>query len=105
MSIIEEIAANAIRSGANAVEVEYKDELYGIAKKSKRITVDGREYGLRCRQGKRLLSHERGNPDTEADRSLNGGNASTDAGGGRASSTERRTADDPRGVRSAHSTR
>ena len=34
-------------------------------------------------QGIRLLSHERGNPDTEAGRSLNGGNASTDASGGR----------------------
>ena len=81
MSVLEEIAAKAIRSGADAVEVEYKDgyeeifpvsgpvgtslgfalkssskeakslraDLYGMAKKSKRITVDGREYELRCR--------------------------------------------------------
>src|SRR3989442_6487305 len=34
-------------------------------------------------QGKRLLSHERGNPDTEAGRSLNGENASSDASGGK----------------------
>jgi hypothetical protein len=33
--------------------------------------------------GKRLLSHERGNPDTEADRSLNGENASSDASDGK----------------------
>ena len=33
--------------------------------------------------GKRLLSHERGNPDTEAGRSLNGENASTDVNGGK----------------------
>src|SRR5256712_12548879 len=34
-------------------------------------------------QGIRLLSHERGNPDTEAGRSLNGENASSDASGGK----------------------
>src|SRR5438093_876420 len=34
-------------------------------------------------QGKRLLSHERGNPDTEAGRSLDGENASSDASGGK----------------------
>ena len=33
--------------------------------------------------GKRLLSHERGNPDTEAGRSLDGENASSDASGGK----------------------
>ena len=81
MSIIEEIAFKAIRSGGEAVEVEYKDgyneifplsgpsgvslgirlvssskeakslraDLYGIAKKRRRITVDGDEYELRCR--------------------------------------------------------
>jgi len=81
MSIVEEIAAKAIRSGADAVEVERKDgyeeifpvrspvgtsigfalksstmeakslraDLYDLAKKSKRIAVDGREYELRCR--------------------------------------------------------
>jgi hypothetical protein len=80
MSILEKIASKIIRSGGNAVEVEYKDgyeeifpmsgpvgasigfrlrssskeakslraDLYNIAKKSKRITVDGREYELRC---------------------------------------------------------
>lgn len=82
MSILEEIAAKIIRSGADAVEVEYKDgyeeifpisgpvgtsigfalksssqeakslraDLYGMVKKSKRITVDGREYELRCQR-------------------------------------------------------
>ncbi len=34
-------------------------------------------------QGIRLLSHEKGNPDTEARRSLNGENASSDASGGK----------------------
>jgi hypothetical protein len=55
--------------------------------------------------GKRLLSHERGNPDTEAGRSLNGENASTDASGGKRVRPKERTAEDPRGVRSAHSAR
>jgi hypothetical protein len=81
MSILEEIASKTIRSGGDAVEVEYKDDyeeifpvsgpigtsvgfrlkssskeakslradLYNIAKKRRRITVDGREYELRCR--------------------------------------------------------
>jgi hypothetical protein len=81
MSILEEIASKAIRSGADAVLVEYKDgyeeifpisgpvgtsigfalkssnkeakslraDLYGMTKKSKRITVDGRDYELRCK--------------------------------------------------------
>ena len=81
MSILEEIASETIRSGGDAVEVEYKDgyeeifpvsgsigtsigfrlkssgkeakslraDLYSIAKKGRRIIVDGREYELRCR--------------------------------------------------------
>ena len=80
IGILEETAAKAIRSGADAVEVEYKDgyeeiypvggpvgtsigfalksstkeaktlraDLYGLSKKRKHITVDGREYELRC---------------------------------------------------------
>jgi hypothetical protein len=48
-------------------------------------TDSGAETKSRNEQpyGKRLLSHERGNPDTEAGRSLNGGNASTDASDGK----------------------
>jgi hypothetical protein len=81
MNILEEIATKAIGSGADAVEVEYKDgyeeifpvsgpigttvgfrlkssskeakslraNLYNIAKRRRRISVDGREYELRCR--------------------------------------------------------
>jgi hypothetical protein len=81
MSVLEDIASKTIRSGGDAVEVEYKDgyeeifpvsgpigtsigfrvkssskeaeslraDLYKIAKKKRRITVDGREYELRCR--------------------------------------------------------
>ena len=81
MSIVEEIAFKTIRSGGQAVEVEYKDgyeeifplsgpggvslgtrlegssnearslraDLYGIAKKRRRITVGVAEYELRCR--------------------------------------------------------
>ena len=78
-SVLEELAATAIRSGADELEVEYKDgyevvyamkggagtgitipssstegttlleELYGIAKRPRLITVDGCEYQLRAR--------------------------------------------------------
>ena len=83
MSIIEEIAFKTIRSGGEAVEVEFKDsydeifplsgpsgaslgirlessskeakslraDLYGIAKKRRRITVDGDEYAARGGRG------------------------------------------------------
>jgi hypothetical protein len=89
ISILEEIATKAIRSGADAVEVEYKDgyeevypvsgpvgtsigfalkssskeakslraDLYSLAKSRKRITVDGREYELRCRLYDRSSEH------------------------------------------------
>lgn len=81
MNIVEEIASKTIRSGGDAVEVEYRDgydevypvsgpigtsigfrlkssseqakllrtDLYSIAKRRRCITVDGREYELRCR--------------------------------------------------------
>jgi hypothetical protein len=80
MSILEEIASKVIRSGGDAVDVEYKDgyeeicamsgpvgvsigvrlkssskeakslraDLYNIAKKRRRVTVDGRQYELQC---------------------------------------------------------
>src|SRR6266851_2566552 len=78
-SIIDDVVAEAIRLGADGVEVEYKDsnewvfatqggfgygiarfrssspeglalrqELYSLAKRKRRIAVDGYQYELRC---------------------------------------------------------
>ena len=78
-SIVDDVVTQAIRRGADGVEVEYKDsnewvlatqggfgygiarlrssspeglalrqELYRLAKRKRRIAVDGHEYELRC---------------------------------------------------------
>ena len=54
--------------------------------------------------GIRLLSHGRGNPETEVVRSLNGGTPHSNAGWGRPARPKDRAAKDSQGVRSAHST-
>ncbi|MGO4884718.1 MAG: hypothetical protein ACLP59_28440 [Bryobacteraceae bacterium] len=78
-SVLEELATRAILAGADTLEIEYKDgyeevyaltggsgvgitlpssgqdakslrgELYSIAKRARRVTVDGCEYELRAR--------------------------------------------------------